>query len=314
MKKKEILYIPKNENDASNFMLSFKKMNIKKAMYPGVKQLVGIIDYTPIGWISNKLSDSSLLKESLEEYSRINKDEICTTCWEDIEYSICRHELFHYLVETHEEDWYKSIFMTYPTQREEYFYHQVYDRFVPITQYENTVFSDKLYFLRKILVGLGAKYLDVEATSLDLNRVSEFLNFEENQYNDIRETKNDTYISCIYNQDDNKPDDIYKDIKDDYFDEEDGTFLFPQVESIEEAYKMYQWVYNDDRELRFILENRMRQLSSGSSSKTQFKLNCKFESYTFSENDLNTLSEIGLQIGTKDISRCKSTFNLEVKF
>lgn len=215
-------------------------------------------------------------------------------------------------------------FMSSPVPGNFYFLQPVYATQCSLDHYYRFIFLEKLYFWKKILVELGAKTIKINAATENTEAFFDgfagglFLDELSGKYGDSKEQRNMMLIekNSIFSQTNNEPDEKYMNIREEDFNQ-DGQYigLFRYEKNVLDAYKSFQWIYNDDRELEHIFETRLRQLLTNKQGNLDFYVKCKFEDIGMTKENEEILSDFGfMKTQFSSINKNKLFMGLKISF
>lgn len=316
----DLLYVPNSEEDALKFNSDI--LDALSADNPLWLKALGIL---PTVWIQNAIYEHKWKKNFLLTYNNLDMDggyhmELPS----DINLYTINHLFIDELNKKHEEDFFKQNFLSPILPRSLYLFHPIYELYVLKERYFETIFSEKLFFLKKILVGLGASSINISMASLESEKMSSVfsIGLSNDRYNlkstQLSETENVSFkkSKSIFYHPNNIPNEEYSSLEEDDFDE-DGNYLFLYEKNEINSYKMYCWVYNDDKEFQHIFETRLKQIRENKLSELKFSLSCKFKDISIKKTEEEILISLGL-IGSNqffsEIDKTQVALNLEVEF
>ncbi len=295
-----IAYIPLNEDDARRFFSKIDK--IKTATWSGK-----ILNLMPPYWLGRYMGQRELLSEyrSLESNEKL---EIRAPESPDIIFAVFSHL-------SSLKDIKGELVSRYEAQKL-YFFHPVYRAYVLMDDYYKAVFSEKLFYWKKLLVGLGAKSIKIKSLSNEFTKIFNYYNIDVSSkdssatWETSSENRRISESKFYFSQPDNIPDECYLSQKKDYF--KDGKYLFKHENSSIEAHKLSSWVYNDDGNIRNVFEARLRHLSLEKLSDLDFDISCRFKKIAFNKDGKKLLLKLGV-LDTKFSSLDESELFLSLK-
>ncbi|MEA1972617.1 MAG: hypothetical protein U9N34_04905 [Candidatus Cloacimonadota bacterium] len=311
----EILYIPLDTKRALKFhdKLTKKYSSINYSL--AKKAFLNI----PTNLIGDALIHKPKRdKEFIEEYEHMEEEDTYNHEISGVLFKMLNHKFIHKYQEIFNNDFFASQFLILPDLECQYFLHKAYEIYCLMSDYNKLIFMDKIFFWKKILIGLGAKSIGIEASIKQHELISEAfdIKYQNTKYDTKRSTTNNsqTYVKHVYSKPKNQPDEWYFEQEEDDFND-DYLYIFPYEKNRKAAFKMYSWLYNDDGQLQLIFEDRLRDLDANITSPTNHEISCKFKNIAFSNEAVQLVSDIGMPGVTEKHSVKRDTeINLIVEF
>jgi hypothetical protein len=325
----DIMYLPNNSGDAFEFNNKIMEVLVAEEKENLLDMALKLIPTYWIGYGIGKFIDDKNWKNHF--FSIYNNLEIngvyCREVSPNIIIEIYNHKYCKELQRQYEIDFWEQDFLSPVISRKMYFLHPVYGMYVFLDDYYQSIFSEKFYFWKKILIELGAKSIILKNYDNSFSKIYNHFGFDipfnsnfsfsDREGYTKSKSKNTQEFSkeTIFLQPDNFPNKEFLDSNSDDFFNEDGEYLFPNEKNEIESFKKYAWTYHDDREFRQIFETRIRQIQANKISKLDFDISCQFDKFALNQRDEELMLKLGFLKKTFiEVEKSRIVLNLKVSF